>query len=731
MAFRVVLVVVSILQLANSVVCFEQVLATSVTVSEGPNKTMSLIERLNQNVEAIRTKIAQQNNATVSSINKHDKKMADSLHKSFLINNGDFIFNGNIPIADTPMQIDQTPDELQLNSSFIELFDELLQIKNNSLRALIQLRYFKPNLFKNKLNHLKTPANGNDDSFNKNLANHSPIRLNKTENEQIEPKVPSSPPPNKLNPMKFPNLIKAQNSLIKVTVKNNQPSWLLTNFGLHMQNWISNFNLKLNKILASIRSTNPIQGGQFIYNNGRLISQSRSEDSEDNEDFKVDQLDEDNRLRVKREIIEEERSASMRFNCTELDESRCKETELSIKSNLERSFPGTMAAIGENCRQISFLFSNCWPRQLNDLKQSLASWNESLIALNEFPIIGDSPAIGDRNGLDRKRACSQRLNEPQVPVPVLERINWMWLNLCMDKKFRQDYVDNMRCLSLWTQERARLVCNNEFIRMQSNLDRVPLDGITRIATAAPLPPHPPASMLKHETRGRILLKKRSTGIIINHHYQQENSNSPMASSMVTNKPVLDILDRELESKTLCCSFDIFLRCVHKQALRDCSRSGAQFVVNFMTRVGTEDLKYLCNDDPNNPNQRQTQKHLGSKRGNGFNELNPFLEINYCVDPRIHRALFGGSSNGDPTNPKRNFTTSNGLNMRLPPNRTNYKDSNNIESDPYLSDPTTDSENVAHSNSSTLAGVLAYCSLVFLCNTVFLPEYCFIRRLLNL
>lgn len=703
MAFKIVLVVVIvvILQTTHLVISFNQIPAATMFLS---NLTQKVNRRalINRDVEDTFKKTRKQTNETLAAIASKvpigEKQVAND--------RGRLVPGQNLSDSDTMMQNVDDDNLVVLNSSFIELFDEILQIKNNSFRALLQLEYFKPNRSINKPNQpkpiaieLDEPPNGATDSRQPN---------NKTDNQK-EQTGPKKPPPIKLIP-NHTNLTKTPNSMIKVTVKNNRPNWTLTSVHVQVQNWLANLNMKLNKMLALIKPTSTVPRQPQVPSHRQVVLQEKQLTQAGPKNVTSHKV-------AKRDSPEEPDAPVSKNQCPERDGVKCRETELSIKSNLEHSFPGTLEAIEKNCHQIAFLLGGCWPRQLENLKQSLASWNESFVALTDFPIPRQDVALAS--------GCSQYLDEPKVPSAVLERINWMWLNLCMDKKFRQDYLDNMRCLSLWNPERSQSICNSEYKRMQSNLDRVSAEGM--IQTALPQPNVTGMIDTAHKMVARTF--RRSTGLI------RPQERPPQSTSSIPIDRSPDTVDRELESKTLCCLFDVFLRCVHKQAVRDCGRSGAQFVVNFMSRIGTEDMKYICNNDPNKHNQRQTQKQQGTRKGSG--ERGPFIDGNYCLDPRIYGSLFGGPVGQNSSGPKGNLTVNENVVKRPPPSKTNSHNghksssSNNYESPLYPGETAiADSENAAISTSPTTALVLAYCSLAFLFDAVFLKEYRFIQRLLT-
>lgn len=706
MAFKIVsaVVVLAILQTAHLVVCINKFpAATSATFLSNLTQKVNRIAVIDRDVEDAFKRTRKPSNETLAASARRDsQKLLDFLHKRSPINErqitndeGRSVPVQNLSGSVTTVRSVQDDENLVLNSSFVELFDEILQIKNNSFRALLQLEYFKPNRSTNKPKPIDIEL---DDS-----PNGDSKQSNKTDKQRGQTN-PKKPPLIKLIPTPT-NSTRTPDSTIRVIVKNNQPIWTLTSVHSHVQNWLANLNLKLNRMLAMIKPTSTISRQPLAPSPRQVVGHEKQTGP--------GAKNETGHRVAKRDSPEEPDEPVSKNRCPERDEVKCRETEVSIKSNLERSFPGTLEAIEKSCHQIAFLLGGCWPRQLENLKQSLASWNESLVALADFPIPKQASQDALANG------CPQYSEEPKVSGAVLERINWMWLNLCMDKKFRQDYLDNMRCLSLWTQERSQSVCNNEYKRMQSNLDRVSAEGVIQMASSAQSPTNV-TSMINAAHKMVARTFRRSTGMI------QPQDRPPSSTGGVPMERSPDTVDRELESKTLCCLFDVFLRCVHKQAVRDCGRSGAQFVVNFMSRIGTEDMKYICNNDPNKLNQRQPQKQQGTRRGPG--ERGPFIDGNYCVDPRIYGSLFGGSGGQNSSGSRGNSTVNENVVKRPPPSKLNSHNghksssSNNLESTLFPGETAiADPENAAISSSPTMALVLAYCSLAFVFNAGFLKE----------
>lgn len=496
---------------------------------------------------------------------------------------------------------DYMPTSDELNLSFLKLFDELWRIKSSSIQALVTLEYFTT-------------------SLNESLAvEEQPIKqsTSSTKSPQVELPTTSAPPelvveekPTKRPPSKATSKpsISVNGQLVPantVVGKMKNPMDFMQSIKVQTSEMLQNLRHRLDRVFTRLKwpLSRQIQG--------RLAGAklNRSGEIESNLGETVDRLlglpsdagsTSSLTARTKRQIGQND-------NCVRLSPSQvqtCTSYESLVGASLSSSFPGTLTAIEESCNNISYLIGVCWPNQLELLKSMLVSRNETLVNATDFPL----PGSGRVDSKFVPRSCGL---ESLLDRIVLERINWMWLNLCMDKRFRSDYASNLKCLSLWSQERARLVCNSEYKRMQANM------------------------------AAKDLLE-------------------PASSSR----------DNELESKTICCAFDLFLRCVYRQAVRDCGRAGGQFVVNFMSRVGSEDMKYLCNSEPkqmvrtlakqaHQSPQGQLQDSGGGgggssqrirlKAASAGGSLNqkldrgPFIESGYCSESKVSVALHEGLS----------------------------------------------------------------------------------------
>lgn len=557
----------------------------------------------------------------------------------------------------------------ELNSSFLDLFDDLWNIKNKSRITLIQLEYFvkkKKNIV-NKTNGSSGKKHSNiNETLTNNTTKNSPLVQLKTTNGSHET-TRDNTGQSTVNNVKFGNNYKLPGKVfnhlsgannLHGTVRNN-PQRVLSSVGAQIHNWLLFIQSKLNRMISSISA--PFANRQSTLQPVRLsLRQSTTTNSvvKSNDDKNL--LNNNNnvggdsqssqkvgdktkRLIVKRQAFvgktklqdmtldsnqgEIDNNFKKVKQCVELDSnsiSKCKTTEALVNVNLNNTFPGTQKSIEDNCKHIAFLLGSCWPQQLEQISASLASWNESLVSSTDFPL--PSPYLkftmnktehnNEPSNANSGVSCG---TTPQVQDIVLDRISWMWLNLCMDKKFRQDYIDNLKCLSFWNQDRAQIVCSNEYKRMQANL-AVSSEMIAK--TTNPLQPNE-LNML------------RTTTTTTNN-----NSDGNITRSRGDRNGDLAVIDREFESKTLCCMFDLFLRCVYKQAAKDCSNDGGQFVVSFMSRIGTDDMKYLCNGEPRTINRKLHQSNSNKKGNFTSYEKGPFIESDYCNEPRIYSALHG-------------------------------------------------------------------------------------------
>lgn len=586
-----------------------------------------------------------------------------------------------------------------LNGGFLVLFDEITKMKNNSINALIRLQYFDNNSLnkqQNSNNNNNYSRYGGGGENYQRLSSLTPMRGN---NQPANPFDKDTNRPGSIRTTQngSPNMnrqgpSKVFTKVLTVDRKQQQQQSLAARIQCQLSTWFESLNRKVGSFfkaltgnLLPLASVAPNQRQQQ-QQSSRIVTAIRPQNT--------GQSSFDHELTKRQTSIGQEDGQP----CVGLKQNqlaRCRSIELLVSYNLNNSFPGTLRAIEDNCHHISNLLADCWPQQLQYLRNSLASWNETVLSMTDFPL-PSSPSSSSSSLLSP--LSSQNLDEsdpnlsarpptcgvtPQLPGLVMDRINWMWLNLCMDKKFRLDYVENLKCLSLWTQERAQAVCSSEYKRMQMNL-RSPLLGQYPTTQQDRRGPNSPMVMMMRDPDdgGPQMLTRQPRGIdfvpSINiatstialttedqHHQQQQRQQQQVQSS--SGRALDGLNDREIESKILCCIFDLFLRCVNRQAVRDCGRHGGQFVVNFMSRIGTDDMKYLCNSEPrpvspsnsaistvdniqrsfvqqqsaSGPTSKSNQRS-GPKRNNALADRSPFIQGNYCTDTRIVAVLYGKS-----------------------------------------------------------------------------------------
>lgn len=345
--------------------------------------------------------------------------------------------------------------------------------------------------------------------------------------------------------------------------------------------------------------------------------------------------------------------------------SQCRMHEQMISNTLNSSFPGTFSAIEDSCKHIAYLLVNCWPNFLRQLNYSsrAAHSKKGLAAASEYLSATSSLVAGARasNLLNPPEAgCNV---DPNVNEFVRDRIVWMWLNLCLDNKFRRSYVENLSCLSMWSHDRAQEVCSDEYRRMRayvtSNSSSALVvasnshhkDGLKRDDRDyenAIMSLNKSRAELVQEPLDRATFRPVETSPVLESSSERlvvtlDATQSAMMQSSAAQRAARVQSDTEFHSKMHCCVFDHFIKCVNRQAHYDCGVRGAQFVVDFMSRIGTDDLKYICNSQP----QSNQSSPVNTLRNNPKNSValssiidtSPFIESNYCNEPRIQYAIF--------------------------------------------------------------------------------------------
>lgn len=658
------------------------------------------------------------------SINNKHKQIDVSLYE--LANNSQNDVS-NIPTA--PVD--------ELSQEFLSLFDELWRIKNTSAAALVWLEYsnqFSQNDSTPKQDNCILEGNCQTDQWqnsrpNRHSVSYSTLNLtNRTKQ----------------------NWNKGLGSLQKTTTPNGPIN--LAEVATKINGWLWRVHQKVQHLIAQMYAAlaNKIATHKANVRPARTRVTNDYDNDSDNSDKLLPRrlggqpLERDVARLFKRQTdLHQATNEKQTFSgtqrvlpnqikngngsesCTNLtidEEERCATTETLVNSSLNHSFPGTLVAIENNCRHITFLLSSCWPQQLQQIRASLASWNETLLSLTEFPLlIGNNrqqqsidstakplpssnqqyPARGPLVTAQDAELISCRI-EPKSPQFIRDRASWMWLNLCLDRRFRQDYVDNLRCLSLWNQERAQQVCSNEYRRMQTYLA-----SQTEVNNVAGLESGQYGQRMRGDT-------KRDHEPYHDHPHSHDQAHpvtdqSASQTSGSTNSmgrldkaPSDTNTEREIGSKMLCCMFDQFLRCVNRQAVRDCGRMGAQFVINFMSRIGTDDMKYLCNAESRTSGgtgNRAGKPGAGNRRNNNYqHDRSPFIENNYCSDPKIQNTLFGALGGPNYGDRGRHPNSNTGLRQsNHPGGRGKSRNPSNINPDPTFFGSDTISESSSSSS----------------------------------
>lgn len=538
---------------------------------------------------------------------------------------------------------------VELNQEFLSLFDELWRFKNTTVTALTRLDYF---------NSTKEPA---------------------PEETDRGPPQPDLRPPSEMGPVNRLGLIwpKSDGKLLTVRKQLQRQTPLpvsLNKAAGKIQGWFSRANERIRQMAGGlIRQLNErlavsvLDGGGLVKTSHttKVLDPRNQEPAVGTSQFRSSQGTQPEpspalRSLLKRSPEDSARGEPPTTDCVNLtidETAQCYTTEAEVNAKLNISFPGTVKSIEENCGSITFLLTSCWPHQLQVIRSSMKSWNESLLAMTEFPLpLGQqsastssvpsslqAPRGTQLQGTTTQTSCGVQSKAPQV---IQDRVTWMWVNLCLDKRFRQDYVDNILCLAYWNQERAQRTCKAEYSRLQTHLSRpVELEALVSSST-------PTDSMaIKLNRAGpngsAELLAERLVSFNTDHlasHTTGIPNGGP--TNRLERHPETE-LEREISSKTMCCVFDEFLRCVYNKAARDCGRPGGQLVVDFMSRIGTDDMKYMCNGETRaNTGTRMrfgNNQRLRATSANGAPDKHPFIESNYCADPKIQVAIHGSSA----------------------------------------------------------------------------------------
>lgn len=579
----------------------------------------------------------------------------------------------------------------QLGPEFLSLFDELWRVKNTSVAALVRLNYFTPGMKFNSTQQaasMTMAPTTNQYGANKTSATCSgpkcritgpignlisPLPVT-TASPPLRPPPPPLSPPTKLQrPVLFNPLFTNPN--LKIQPQANighriKSGWNeLTN---RINGWFSQCRQRVDDLM--IRLTSPLlnkfnkQTGSGGGQRTSVLNQMDDDDADDRpsepsgiaEPKSLVQeasspRDDISTTRVRRQTSEDfevgrllSRQLNVGERCIDPDVNtinNCLHHEKVMTEKLSQSFPGNLAAIEDNCRTISFLLGNCWPEHLHYIRIVLASWDESVLKTTDFPLPIPPTTAGTGGSMlgqqqqqqlnDRSPYNNNRPTELQpcgvssnVSAAIIERMNWMWLNLCLDKKFRTDYIENVSCLAKWPNEKAQSSCQTEHRQMQAQMNLYMTNANQYLTSAStggsgsinkgrPLAKRQVTFDMARDQQQRLLPGTSSLNaktiatteipLTVNETSVAKTTNPPLQINLTTSSLMSrslpstssydPTLERELSSKALCCVYDLYLRCVYKWAHKDCSKSGAQFVVNFMSRMGTDDMKYLCNNEP--------------------------------------------------------------------------------------------------------------------------------------
>lgn len=553
------------------------------------------------------------------------------------INRSDDIGNYSVSDAD------------QLDREFMGLFDDLWRIKNNTAEAIIQLDYFSLR------NDFRKRDRNKVSDFNKNLNNN---RYQQQQQRQHRPPGQIGALPFNINTMSDSNtnrghLTHRLGSYESPTTY-RQPQNLMSPVSFAVfNNWfIDPIRTKLNK-LHELFSGQPT--ARFQVMDAVKIGNRDATTAPTNNGINTVSSGATRSNRLKRQT----------GTCVPIGNERsCSKREDIISRALNTSFPGTNDAIENSCRQVAFLLIYCWPglrKQVDEAARvSFGHSQSSLVTAEDFlkPRSKNSTAMSNIGRANHRSPDQVNCGGEHLSSTVRDRVVWMWLNLCMDKQFWSDYIENLSCLSLWSQERAQLVCSFEYGLMQAYLasngshsgqsHRRNIRADTNHYSNAVQSSKEPSS--EQPTKAKELERKMLIG---------PSSNNPIVGQtgamMKTGNPKQK--EEEFDSKMHCCVFDHFIRCVYRQAYSDCGYKGAQFVVDFMSRIGTDDLKYICNSAPHSGSSKTHTDAAGTldstrhfKAGHktepsgNSSDVGTFIKSNYCEDSDIQYAMYTSTGN---------------------------------------------------------------------------------------
>lgn len=266
-------------------------------------------------------------------------------------------------------------------------------------------------------------------------------------------------------------------------------------------------------------------------------------------------------------------------DCRKLDDEqrlKCSRYEESIASSLSGPYLSDTSSMEKICSNMSQYVELCLPRQFELWVRELDARKKAKL---QFRFI-------------QKAQLKNCPIESTISEDILDRVRWMWTNLCLDDEFFHNYKSNLKCLGRWSIERMQSVCSPEYEAL-----------------------NPP-----RQTRISTLVR------------QDDQRSSFFVGLSGENSEAVKISDQELTSKTktICCSMDAFFRCIYKEAAKDCGQAGSLFLVDFYARNGPDDMKAICNLEMRRVAHRKKPPtpriHM---MGLAYLKQSPFLEDNYC------------------------------------------------------------------------------------------------------